>query len=78
MPRPRKPVEPTLIDVAPEPAQPETKPAATRLARRVTAVEPPKPEPDSELAVLERIAKDPTVDVGKLREIIELRRGAPS
>ena len=74
MPPRRKPVEPTLIDVAPTTPHTEEKPTARALTRRQAVVEAPKPEPDSELAVLERIAKDPTVDVGKLERIIELQK----
>lgn len=74
MARRSKPAEPTLIDVAPTLPPAEEKAPVRHLTRRQTVVEAPKPEPDSELAVLERIAKDPTVDVGKLREIIELQK----
>lgn len=74
MARQRKPVESTLLEADAVVTDIPEKPVAGHLTRRRAVPEPPKPEPDSELAVLERIAKDPTVDVGKLREIIELQK----
>ena len=74
MPPRRKPVEPALLDTAPVGPQVGETLLPGRRTRQIAVVEAPKPETDSELAVLERIAKDPTVDVGKLREIIELQK----